>query len=225
MKKRLLIVLCLCVTSLSIAQINEVGFFVGGTNYVGDIGRTNYILPSKPAIGLIYKWNWNPRIAVRGTYSYLPIEGKDSRSDNQIRVNRNISFSNTINELAVGIEFNFFEYDLSSDDKTHTPYILAEFVAYDYKTVKSEPTPGSYLYQNTTGYAIPFGIGYKSRFLGKLAIAVEARFRYTLKDDLDYTTSNISSLNFGGNGDDWYMFTGVSLVYTFGRPACYADPK
>ena len=40
-------------------------------------------------------------------------------------------------------------------------------------------------------------------------------------DDLDFTTTSIESLDFGGNNSDWYMFTGVSLIYTFGRPPCY----
>ena len=69
---------------------------------------------------------------------------------------------------------------------------------------------------------MPFGVGLKSKLIGPLAVSLETKFRYTFEDDLDYTTSTIPSLGFGGNGRDWYMFTGVSLIYTFGRPACYA---
>jgi hypothetical protein len=34
------------------AQIHEVGVFLGGSNYIGDIGRTDYI-PNKLHLGTI----------------------------------------------------------------------------------------------------------------------------------------------------------------------------
>ncbi len=225
MKKKIFIVLFISISTISLAQINEIGFFVGNANYVGDIGRTNYLYPSKPAGGIIYKWNWNPRIAVRGTYSYLPIGANDLDSKNAIRKSRGYKFTNIIHELAVGIEFNFFEYDLSSRNKFFTPYILLEFAAFNYQTPQSVTSVGGVVYTDKTSYAIPFGIGYKARLMYHLAFAIEAKARYTFEDDLDYSTSRFPSLNFGGKGNDWYFFTGVSLVYTFGRPACYADPK
>ncbi|MEE9406671.1 MAG: DUF6089 family protein [Polaribacter sp.] len=223
MKNRLLFIVFISFSSVLLGQEYEVGFSLGGTNYVGDIGRTNYIYPNKPAAAAFFKYNWNPRIALRATYSYLPIGANDKNADTDFKQKRGLSFSNTINELAVGMEFNFYEYDVSSDDKSWTPYLLLELAAFNYKTPVSETTPGVYEYSNKTSYAIPIGIGYKSKLYGTLAFAIEAKFRYTFEDDLDYSTSRIPSLNFGTNGKDWYMFTGVSLIYTFGRPACYTD--
>ena len=204
-------------------QVYEVGLSLGGTNYVGDIGRTNYIYPNKPAGALFFKYNWNPRIALRGTYSYLPIEGNDKNADTDFKQNRGLSFKNTIHELAVGMEYNFYEFDMSSEDKTWTPYILLELAAFNYKTPESEPQPRQYIYSNKTSYAIPFGVGFKSKLYGTLAFSVETKIRYTFEDDLDYSTSRIPSLDFEGTGNDWYMFTGFSLIYTFGRPACYTQ--
>ena len=54
---------------------------------------------------------------------------------------------------------------------------------------------------------------------------METTVRYTFTDELDYSTNRFSELNFGGTSNDWYMFSGVSLVYTFGRPACFADQR
>lgn len=221
MKKGLITLLFSCFSTILFAQIHELGLFVGGVNYVGDVGSTNYIYPNNAGGGIVYKWNWNPRIAIRGSYRYIPINADDKNADNSFRQNRGYKFSNTINELALGIEFNFYEYDFSSEEKNATPYILLEFSGFNYNIVNSEINTGEYLYTNTTSYSVPFGVGYKTKFFGKLAIAVETKFSYTFKDDLDYTTPKISSLDFGGNGNDWYVFTGVSIVYTFGRPACY----
>lgn len=207
----------------SFAQLYEAGIFVGGSNYVGDIGRTNYIYPNKLSGAVFFKYNWNPRIALRATYSYLPIEGNDIEADTDFRTTRGLSFTNTIHELAVGLEYNFYEYNLSEPGKTWTPYILIELAAFSSKYVVSETAPNQYIFDNKTSFAVPFGLGFKSKLAGQLAFAVETKFRYTFDDDLDYTTETIANLNFGGNNSDWYMFTGVSLIYTFGRPPCYAN--
>ena len=71
MKKRLLAIVFICVTSISWSQINEIGVFIGGTNYIGDVGKTNYISPNKIGASLIYKYNLNPRIALRGNLSII----------------------------------------------------------------------------------------------------------------------------------------------------------
>lgn len=221
MKKKIFYILFICFSNISLAQINEIGLFVGGTNYVGDIGSTNYIYPNDIGVGVIYKWNWNPRIALRGTLSYLKINGNDLKSNNIVRQNRAYRFSNTIKEIALGLEYNFFEYDLSTNNKFATPYILLELSAFNYYKVSNLTVTGNFLYTNKTSYSIPFGVGFKTFLTGSFAIAIEAKARYTFVDDLDYTTNTFSSLNFGGQGNDWYFFTGFSLVYTYGRPACY----
>jgi hypothetical protein len=223
MKNNLLFIFFVSFSSVIFGQVYELGVSLGGANYVGDIGRTDYIYPNKFAGAVFFKYNWNPRIALRATYSFLPIEGNDLDADTDFRRNRGLTFTNTINEFAAGIEYNFYEYDISTEGKTWTPYILIEFVAYNYKTIISEPTPNNYVYENKTSAAVPIGIGFKSKLVGDLAFAIEAKFRYAAEDDLDYTTGRIPSLNFGGTNRDWYTFTGISLIYTFGRPACYTN--
>jgi len=223
MKKCLLFIICISFSAISLGQINEVGFFIGGSNYIGDIGRTNYIYPNKLAGGLIYKWNWNPRIALRGTFSYLPLEGNDKDADTDFKRSRGLQFKNTINELALGLEYNFYEYDLSSSEKSSTPYILLEIAAFNYKTAQNVTSDGTVILTNKTSFTIPFGVGYKSKLFGDFAFAIEAKVRYTFEDDLDYATGRFPKLNFGSRGSDWYAFTGVSLVYTFGRPSCYTQ--
>lgn len=221
MKNSILFFVFVSISSISLGQIHEIGLSLGGTNYVGDIGRSNYIYPNKLAGAVFYKYNWNPRIALKATFSYLPIKGNDLNADTNFRKNRQLSFTNTINELALGLEYNFYDYDLSSDDKTWTPYFLLELAGFNYTNVESYSTTGQIIYGNKTSYAIPFGIGYKSKLHGALAFSIEAKFRYTFEDDLDFLSNRTPDRNIEGTGNDWYMFTGVSLIYTFGRPACY----
>lgn len=221
-----------CISSLSFSQIHEVGVFAGGSNYIGDIGRTNYIYPNEFAGGLVYKYNLNPRIALRGTLSVLPISADDINSGNSYRENRQpaqLQFSNTITELAAGIEFNFFDYNIRVPSQYYTPYILAEIAVINYKTPSSVTTLGTGITQidlkNTFSPSIPLGIGFKGRLSDHLAFAIESGVRLTFSDDLDYSTQEFESLDFVGNGNDFYTFTGFSIVYSFGRPACYDDTE
>ena len=225
MKRLILFFTFICVTTTSTAQINEIGFFVGGSNYIGDIGPETYINPNNFMGGLIYKWNMNPRISFRGTFTYAEISSDDNNATNRARYIRGIGFNNSIKELAIGMEFNYFEYNLDSYRNTYTPYLLFEVAVFNYNIVESEPNPQQYNYKSKTSFAIPFGIGYKTKLSGDFAIAIELRARYTFEDDIDYNNSEINSLTFGNpNSNDWYILSGISLVYTFGRPACYANP-
>ncbi|NLP58622.1 DUF6089 family protein [Lutibacter sp. B1] len=225
MKKLIVLTIFICLTTTSKAQINEIGLILGGSNYIGDIGPEYYINPSNFMGGIIYKWNMNPRIAFRGTFTYADISADDADATNNARKQRGIRFTNNIKELAVGVEFNYFDYNIDDFKKSHTPYILVELAAFNYKVVKNETGPKQYDYENKTSFAIPFGIGYKTKIFTDFAIALELRARYTFEDDLDYNNDKIESLTFGNpNSNDWYMLTGISIVYTFGRPPCYATP-
>lgn len=223
MKNSIILLIFACITNVASAQLYEIGLTVGGSNYIGDVGRTNYIYPNEFAGAAFFKYNWNPRIAIKGTYSFLPIQGDDANADTDFKRTRGYSFTNTIHELAVGLEYNFYEYNLSEPGKTWTPYIIFEIAAFNYSYAVSEPAPNQYEFDTKTSFSIPFGLGFKSKLSGNWAFSLESKVRYTTVDDLDFTTPQIPSLDFGGTGNDWYIFTGFSLIYTFGRPPCYAN--
>lgn len=224
MKKLVFLIVFICCAATSKAQIHEIGIFAGGSNYIGDIGSEYYINPNEFMGGLIYKRNLNPRVALRGTFTIATLSADDANATNQLRSDRGIHFNNSLKELAVGIEFNYFEYNLDDRRLTKTPYLLFELAAFSYKTI-TEETDDGYVYKDNISYAIPFGLGYKTKLTGDWAIALEMRARYTFEDDLDYNNSSIESLQFGNpNSSDWYMFSGISIVYSFGRPPCYATP-
>ena len=48
--------------------MHEFGLFVGGSNFIGDIGGTEFIKPSSTSFGLIYKWNITTRYSLRASY-------------------------------------------------------------------------------------------------------------------------------------------------------------
>ncbi len=222
MIKKFIFSTLILMSTFATAQIHEAGIQLGGSNYIGDIGPANYIWPNSYAVGVIYKYNLNPRVALRGTFTYFDIKSDDADSKNEGRKSRNLHFSNTIKEFAVGVEYSWFDYNVSSQDHTSTPYILLEFALINYKVTDKEIAPGEYSYKPFNTFSIPFGLGYKTKVFGQFAMSFELGMRYTFQDNLDYNHHSISDLQFGNpNVNDWYMFTGVNLVYTFGRQPCY----
>jgi len=62
MRKIILIIFLFTGMYLGKAQIHEFGVFIGGSNYVGEIGSTNYISPNNLAGGVLYKWNKSSKL-------------------------------------------------------------------------------------------------------------------------------------------------------------------
>jgi len=230
MKKLIFFILFICITITSKAQKNEIGVFAGGSNYIGDIGSEYYINPNNFMGGIIYKYNFNTRMALRGTFTYAQLSADDENATNNARQQRGLRFTNSVKELAVGLEYNYFDFNTDTHHQTHTPYILVELSAFNYNVVSKYVAPQEYEYGSKTSLAIPFGIGYKFKIARSLAMAIEVKATYTFTDEIDYNfygegDNRIPELEFGNpNSNDWYVFTGISFVYAFGRPPCYATP-
>lgn len=219
MKKQILIFTLILTTSVVSAQLYEVGAFLGGSNYIGDIGPTTYINPNTIAVGGVAKFNFTPRITFRGTLIYTNLLMDDSKSNNDFRSSRGLYRRNNILDASAGIEFSFFKYSMSKVGFSQTPYIIAQLGAVNYAMISDDATS-----KRVTSLVIPFGFGYKMRLAENVGIALETTVRYTLKDVIDGNNHNIGDpYNFGNpNSDDWYVFTGITIVYAFGRPGCYS---
>jgi len=214
MKKIVFVILFCCFSGSVFSQINEAGIFVGGSNFIGDIGRTNFIYPNSLALGVTYKWNMHPHYSIRANYTYSKITGKDSESDNSFRKSRDLSFSNDAHELVLGIEYHFFKYSLGKTGFTHTPYIFLEGGAVNYGKLDEG---------RSFNFVLPFGAGFKTILAPNVGVAFETGFRYTFKDDLDGYPYDPDSANIqiNPNNNDWYVFTGITIVFAFGREGCY----
>ena len=61
--------------------------------------------------------------------------------------------------------------------------------------------------------------------MGKLILGVEVGARYSFADDIDGSNpsnNNLDSARFGNvNSKDWYVFSGLTLTYTFGNKPCF----
>jgi hypothetical protein len=124
MRKQFSILFFCFFSSYVTSQFHELGVFVGGSNYIGDIGTNKYINPNSPAFGIIYKWNATDRYSLRAGVSISNIKENEFRNNDLNRFSRSLTFENTIQEAMVGIEINFFEFNLHDETIVFTPYIF-----------------------------------------------------------------------------------------------------
>ena len=79
--------------------------------------------------------------------------------------------------------------------------------------------------KNSGSFAIPIILGIKSNIAPNWVLGAEVGVRYTFTDDIDGSNpsnGNYKSLHFGNlNNNDWYVFSGITLTYTFGQKPCY----
>ena len=211
--------------SFSYSQINELGVFIGGSNFIGDVGATNYISPNQLAFGGVYRWNRSPRHSYRASIIFTDLEANDLDSDDPRRIQRGYSFNNGLIELAAGMELTFFDFDLHSGKSMSTPYLYSGITAAHYDNYYY--FNGNRIDENASSWAfgIPMALGFKTTFIGNFILSLEVGARYTFKDSLDGSvpknTNNIQN-RFGNiNNNDWYVFSGITLTYTFGLNPCY----
>lgn len=223
------IIIFVLTTIITHSQTYEIGGILGGANYIGDIGKTNYISPNDLAFGAIFKWNRSDRHSFRGSILLVNIKGDDNKSSETRREQRGYKFENTILELSVGIEYTFWEFSMYDGQKASSPYLYTGLTYFSYNALYKRVNDVIVDYDQAGAVAIPMVVGYKATIGTNLILAAEIGARYTFTDDLDGSNpvnglANESTLQFGNiNSNDWYVFTGVTLTFTFGRRPCYCN--
>lgn len=206
------------------AQTYEIGLFAGGTNNIGDVGRTNFILPSGPAYGALFKWNKSKRYAFRASIFKGNFTADDTKSSMPSREQRGYRVENSILEYSLGIEFNFVEYNLHKLGPAFTPYLYTGLTYFRYDFNYIDALQVQDINQKDGSFAIPMTVGAKYRLSQVLILGAEIGARYTFTDNLDASNpegSNFEQFRFGNIlSDDWYVFSGITLTYTFGRKPC-----
>lgn len=204
------------------AQIHEVGIFVGGSNYIGDVGSTTYIAPNQPAMGILYKYNKNPRLSYRFSLNGAYYQADDLDSKEPGRNQRGYQFKNSIKEVSLGLEFNFFDFNLHEVQRKYTPYVHSGINYVRFRDSHLD-TSNIVIQERIGAMAIPLTVGIKSNVWPHLILALEVGARYTFTDNLDGSNPKDESwTKFGNiNNNDWYVFSGLTLTYTFGNKPCY----
>ncbi len=181
------------------AQRSEIGLFGGGGFYLGELNPTHLFAGTKPAGGLIYRYNLTPRWALKADFLFGRVEGSDATTNKGYE--RNLSFFSPITEFSVVAELNFFQLYNTTGKNRFTPYIFAGATLFSFnpKTVYNDEiyelqsfgTEGQGLeggpekQYKLTSFAIPFGIGVRATIGRYFSIGAEWGIRYTFTDYID----------------------------------------
>ncbi len=200
MKKFFVLPLFLLFTISVFAQRNEIGVFLGTSYYLGDLTPSKHFLLTKPAGGIIYRYIFNPRWAIKMNVLYGNIEGNDAVA--KFNEPRNLSFKSRIWELSSQLELNFLPYVTGNTEEDYfSPYIFGGISVFrfnpkaEYNGTWYDLNPLGTEGQGTSEYSLkpysltnislPFGLGIKYSIGKIICIGAEWGLRKTFTDYLD----------------------------------------
>ncbi len=184
----------------SYGQKNELGFFFGGSYYLGDLNPYRQFSLPRIGAGAIYRFNFNDNVAVRINGFWGNVAGDDAIV--QYNEVRNLQFRSNIFEMSVQGEVNFIYFTPGDMDTPSTPYLFggggffrfnpqAEINGqwYNLRSLRTEGQ-GSDLYPERKPYSLTssivlLGIGYKFNITRQFTGAIEWGMRRSGTDYLD----------------------------------------
>lgn len=187
----------------------EIGVYGGGSYYLGDLNLTRHFVDSKPAFGLIYRYNLSLRHSFRVTGFYGGVQASDANSNDPFQLNRNLSFKSKLIEIGVGYELCLGKYTINSMKYPISPYFFYQLAYtrinpttdFDGNEVALQPlgTEGQGTSANNkrpyslNQLTVPLGLGVKITLKKRWAVSFEYGIRKTFTDYLDDVSGNYVS--------------------------------
>jgi hypothetical protein len=191
--------------SLSGQRRSDYGIFGGVSSYIGDINPNRLLYSPLPAGGIFYRFNLNPREALRADIFLGGLKANDLDFSNSFQRTRAASFSGIVGEFAMQFEFNFFPYSTDGKQWDYTPYFAAGAGIALVNTVTLAYIP-----------VIPFTFGFKVNVYKNIGLEAEYGFRKTFYDNFDGVKDLIAPSDFSWlHNNDWYTFTGIAVTWKF----------
>jgi hypothetical protein len=196
MRSILLTLTLLIGLSAAAQRSNELGFFFGGSYYTGELNPAGHFNSmTRPALGLVYRHNFNMRLAVAGSALFGSVQGIDARATSAEQQKRNLSFRSRMYELAGRVEFNFIEYQIGNDKHQFTPFMFLGAAVFNFnprasiggnwvalQPLKTEGQTKGYM---RTQFSIPFGAGFRANLAKRIGLVAEWGLRKTFTDYID----------------------------------------
>lgn len=188
---------------LLFSQSAEIGIFLGTATYKGEISKSLFnpaIL--KPAVGILFRRNFNNHWAYRLGLNYGSMHAEDSRSKDEYQNRRNLSFRSRTWDGHLLLEFNFLPYQIGNPESRVSPFVFGGFGVYYFNPqalyndewYNLQPLgtegQGTSTYSDRKKYnriqiALPFGGGFKIKLSRRFGLTVEAGARKLFTDYFD----------------------------------------
>ena len=186
------------------AQNSELGATVGASFYLGDLNPRTPCGMSRLAGGILYRYNFTPRWAIRGNLLFAKVEGDDAITNKHYE--RNLNFKSPITEISVVAELNFFKLYNERGKNFFSPYLFAgigifsfnpqaqdvdgTWYALQHLGTEGQGLEGERDYYSLCNVAIPFGLGFRFNVSRHICIGAEWGMRFTFTDYLDDVSGN-----------------------------------
>lgn len=203
----LIILIGLFSLPLSAQRGVELGGWLGGAHYFGDINNLYRLNEPGLALGGIFRYNFNSRLFMQGQANYARIRGNDSKSSNSFDIRRNLGFFSDIFEISPSIGLNFFEFIHGREGYQISPYMTGGFSVFQYSPKRSfegeiyrlreigtEGQVSGQEYGTISGaWTFSFGVRIDLNYRWSINADVNARFAFT--DYLDDVSTVYTDVN------------------------------
>ena len=198
---------------MAVAHAQEYRFEVGGaagmSGYLGDANNGNLLKKPGYAVGGLFRYIINSRMAVKANLLTASISGNSTGLENVYPGGENYAFKSQLYDLGAQFEFNFLNYGIGSKYlklKRISPYL---------------PLGAGFTMATGDGDAftmnVPMGLGVKYKLSERLNLGLEFTMRMSLSDKLD-GLKDLNGINSGfAKNKDWYSFTMISITYEFSK--------
>lgn len=187
------------------AQKVEFGGGGGPTFYKGDLHPRFRALNPGVAGNLFLRYNLNRVISAKAGFMYGVVKGDDSRSGDPYQRSRNFSFSHTVMDYSLQIEYNFLNFRTHNGRYEHdwTPYLFGGVGRTHSLSKRFDAAGNSTLpikNESRANEIIPFGIGFKKILGPRLNISGE----FSTKVFLNRRNGSMFDGIDGIQGDNFY---------------------
>jgi|SRR5688572_2089132 len=184
------------------SQSTEIGLFLGVATYKGEISPSLFATKFvKPAVGILYRKNFNNHWAYRLGLTYGSMFGEDEKSNNEYQNRRNLSFRSRTWDGHFLLEFNFFPYQIANPQTRFSPFVFGGLTVYyfnpqallndEWYNLQPLGTEGQGTSANDDNnynrvqIAIPFGGGFRFKLSRRFGMTLEAGARRLYTDYFD----------------------------------------
>ncbi|MFY9153181.1 MAG: DUF6089 family protein [Prolixibacteraceae bacterium] len=206
----------------------DIGIFGGTGTYFGDMTKTELSKSINPAYGGFFRYNFNPRYAVR----FNVLNGTIG-ADGQF-INNPWNFNKNVLDISLSLEFNFLKYIVGEKETPWSTFIMGgigmQMFNYEFRynelSAFLDPTYLSLPQSSSSEISptIPFGLGIKYDLSKRIGLGIEGSFRKSFSDKLDDLDDPLSYVTDTDvpvqikytdqwHNNDWTAYVGIHLVY------------
>ena len=175
----------------------EAGPWVGASWYFGDLNTSYNLGTPGLAAGILARYNFNERLALKFSAGVGKVEADDARSGNIFERARNLSFESSLVDVTAQFEFSFLPYIHGSKENYFSPYIFLGLTGFHFNPkarlgdelyeLRALGTEGQFKgeeYYSVHG-GLAFGMGMKLDLSYEWSLNVELGVRQLFTDYLD----------------------------------------